>query len=167
MGQHRIASLETRDVRFPLMPGAGSDAVHSGAEYAFATTLLASDGSVFGTGIVLNVFPGVLPFIAMKDIGELGYSGPEGHNMVALENTPDVHNVVVCTLCSCYPWPTLGLPPKWYKAPAYRSRAVREPRTLRLLESACFAIEALLRDATESVAYCYDKCSNGGAPCPS
>ena len=50
--------------------------------------------------------------------------------MVVVENTPDVHNLVVCTLCSCYPWPVLGLPPRWYKAPAYRSRAVREPRAL-------------------------------------
>jgi nitrile hydratase subunit alpha len=63
-------------------------------------------------------------------IAELGFEGPEGELMVVVENTPDVHNLVVCTLCSCYPWPTLGLPPKWYKAPAYRSRAVREPRTL-------------------------------------
>jgi nitrile hydratase len=63
-------------------------------------------------------------------IAELGFSGPEGDHMVVVENTLDVHNLVVCTLCSCYPWPTLGLPPKWYKAPAYRSRAVREPRTL-------------------------------------
>jgi nitrile hydratase len=63
-------------------------------------------------------------------IKELGFSGPEGDYMVVVENTPQVHNLVVCTLCSCYPWPTLGLPPKWYKAPAYRSRAVREPRKL-------------------------------------
>lgn len=63
-------------------------------------------------------------------IAELGFSGPEGEYMVVVENTPDVHNLVVCTLCSCYPWPTLGLPPKWYKAPAYRARAVREPRKL-------------------------------------
>jgi nitrile hydratase subunit alpha len=63
-------------------------------------------------------------------IAELGFTGPEGDHMVVVENTPHVHNLVVCTLCSCYPWPTLGLPPKWYKAPAYRSRAVREPRTL-------------------------------------
>jgi nitrile hydratase subunit alpha len=63
-------------------------------------------------------------------IAELGIAGPEGDYMVVLENTPQVHNLVVCTLCSCYPWPTLGLPPKWYKAPAYRSRAVREPRKL-------------------------------------
>lgn len=63
-------------------------------------------------------------------IAELGFSGAEGDHMVVVENTPTVHNLVVCTLCSCYPWPVLGLPPKWYKAPAYRSRAVREPRTL-------------------------------------
>ena len=63
-------------------------------------------------------------------IKELGFDGPEGNHMVVVENTPTVHNLVVCTLCSCYPWPVLGLPPKWYKAPAYRSRAVREPRKL-------------------------------------
>lgn len=63
-------------------------------------------------------------------IAELGFGGPEGDHMVVVENTAKVHNLVVCTLCSCYPWPTLGLPPKWYKAPAYRSRAVREPRAL-------------------------------------
>jgi nitrile hydratase len=63
-------------------------------------------------------------------IAELGFGGAEGEYVVVLENTPEVHNLVVCTLCSCYPWPILGLPPKWYKAPAYRSRAVREPRKL-------------------------------------
>jgi len=63
-------------------------------------------------------------------ISELGFGGPEGDHMVVVENTATVHNLVVCTLCSCYPWPTLGLPPRWYKAPAYRSRAVREPRAL-------------------------------------
>ena len=61
-------------------------------------------------------------------IAELGYSGVQGEDMVVLENTPDVHNMVVCTLCSCYPWPTLGLPPNWYKAAPYRSRAVIDPR---------------------------------------
>jgi nitrile hydratase len=63
-------------------------------------------------------------------ISELGFGGPEGEHVVVLENTPEIHNVVVCTLCSCYPWPILGLPPNWYKSPAYRSRAVREPRKL-------------------------------------
>ena len=61
---------------------------------------------------------------------ELGYKGPQGEHIIALENTATVHNVVVCSLCSCYPWPLLGLPPSWYKDPAYRSRIVREPRTL-------------------------------------
>jgi nitrile hydratase len=61
-------------------------------------------------------------------IAELGYKGPQGEHIVVLENTPSLHNVVVCTLCSCYPWPVLGLPPSWYKDPAYRSRVVREPR---------------------------------------
>ena len=61
-------------------------------------------------------------------IAELGFAGPQGEHMVAVENGPGVHNVVVCTLCSCYPWPVLGLPPSWYKDPAYRSRIVREPR---------------------------------------
>jgi nitrile hydratase len=63
-------------------------------------------------------------------IAELGYRGRQDEDIVVLENTPDVHNVVVCTLCSCYPWPVLGLPPGWYKDPAYRARAVREPRAL-------------------------------------
>jgi len=63
-------------------------------------------------------------------IAELGFHGPQGEYMVVVENTLQVHNLVVCTLCSCYPWPTLGIPPKWYKAPAYRSRAIREPRKL-------------------------------------
>jgi nitrile hydratase len=61
-------------------------------------------------------------------IAELGFGGAQGEHIVVVENTPAVHNVVVCTLCSCYPWPVLGLPPSWYKEPAYRSRVVREPR---------------------------------------
>jgi nitrile hydratase subunit alpha len=67
---------------------------------------------------------------ATPAIAELGIGGMQGENMVALENTPEVHNVVVCTLCSCYPWPVLGLPPTWYKAPAYRARVVVEPRVV-------------------------------------
>lgn len=61
-------------------------------------------------------------------IAELGYSGLQGEHMVVVENTPTVHNVVVCTLCSCYPWPVLGLPPSWYKDAPYRSRVVIDPR---------------------------------------
>ena len=65
---------------------------------------------------------------ATAAIGSLGYAGRQGEHMVAVENTPEVHNMVVCTLCSCYPWPVLGLPPVWYKSAPYRSRAVRDPR---------------------------------------
>ena len=63
-------------------------------------------------------------------IAELGFSGVQGEDMVVVENTPEVHNLLVCTLCSCYPWPVLGLPPVWYKAAPYRSRAVSEPRSV-------------------------------------
>jgi len=65
---------------------------------------------------------------ATAAIGEFGFSGRQGEHMVAVENTPKVHNMVVCTLCSCYPWPVLGLPPVWYKSAPYRSRAVIDPR---------------------------------------
>jgi len=65
---------------------------------------------------------------ATEAVASLGYSGRQGEHLHAVENTPDVHHIVVCTLCSCYPWPVLGLPPVWYKSPAYRSRAVADPR---------------------------------------
>ncbi|MDA0162542.1 nitrile hydratase subunit alpha [Solirubrobacter ginsenosidimutans] len=67
---------------------------------------------------------------ATAAIAELGYVGRQGEHMIAVENTPDTHNMVVCTLCSCYPWPVLGLPPVWYKSAPYRSRAVSEPRAV-------------------------------------
>jgi nitrile hydratase len=65
---------------------------------------------------------------ATAAIAELGITGRQGEHMVALENTPQMHHMVVCTLCSCYPWPVLGLPPVWYKSAPYRSRAVADPR---------------------------------------
>ncbi|HXW73913.1 MAG TPA: nitrile hydratase subunit alpha [Steroidobacteraceae bacterium] len=65
---------------------------------------------------------------ATAAIASLGYSGRQGENMIAVENTASRHNMVVCTLCSCYPWPVLGLPPTWYKSAPYRARAVRDPR---------------------------------------
>ncbi|MCE2519482.1 MAG: nitrile hydratase subunit alpha [Alphaproteobacteria bacterium] len=73
---------------------------------------------------------------ASRAMAGLGISGMQGENMVVVENTPDVHNVVVCTLCSCYPWPVLGLPPRWYKSEPYRARVVREPRIV-LAEMGC------------------------------
>ncbi len=67
---------------------------------------------------------------ATAAIASLGYTGRQGEHMVAVENTPDRHNLIVCTLCSCYPWTVLGLPPVWYKSPPYRSRAVIDPRSV-------------------------------------
>ena len=67
---------------------------------------------------------------ATKATAELGFGGAEADTLVAVANTPTVHNVVVCTLCSCYPWPVLGLPPTWYKSPPYRARVVAEPRAV-------------------------------------
>jgi nitrile hydratase subunit alpha len=67
---------------------------------------------------------------ATAAIASLGYTGRQGEHMVAVQNTPQQHHMVVCTLCSCYPWPVLGLPPTWYKSAPYRSRAVREPRAV-------------------------------------
>lgn len=67
---------------------------------------------------------------ATSAIAELGYGGLQGEEMVVVENTDETHNLVVCTLCSCYPWPVLGLPPAWYKSAAYRARAVSEPRAV-------------------------------------
>jgi nitrile hydratase len=88
---------------------------------------------------------------AIKEVAWGG--GAQGEHIVVVENTPEVHNVVVCTLCSCYPWPVLGLPPSWYKDPAYRARVVREPRTvlremgLDLPEST----EIVVRDSSSEV----------------
>lgn len=67
---------------------------------------------------------------ATAAIGHFGFEGRQGEHMIAVENTPKLHNIVVCTLCSCYPWPVLGLPPVWYKSAPYRSRAVSEPRAI-------------------------------------
>ncbi len=75
-------------------------------------------------------FADLLRHDATAAIASMGYAGRQGEHMVALFNTPETHNMVVCTLCSCYPWPVLGLPPVWYKSMPYRSRAVMEPRAV-------------------------------------
>ena len=88
-------------------------------------------------------------------IAELGFGGAEGDHMVVVENTAAVHNVIVCTLCSCYPWPVLGLPPAWYKDPPYRARVVREPRAL-LAEMGCLLpadMEIRVWDSSAEVRY--------------
>jgi nitrile hydratase subunit alpha len=86
-------------------------------------------------------------------IKELGFSGQQGEHIVVVENTATTHNVVVCTLCSCYPWPVLGLPPSWYKDPAYRSRIVKEPRTVLSEMGLDLAddVQITVRDSTSEV----------------
>jgi nitrile hydratase len=92
---------------------------------------------------------------ATDAIAELGYSGRQGEHMVALENTPETHHMVVCTLCSCYPWPVLGLPPVWYKSAPYRSRAVSEPRAVLADFGVTLPAETEIRvwDSTAEVRY--------------
>jgi nitrile hydratase subunit alpha len=86
-------------------------------------------------------------------IKELGFSGPQGEHIVVVENGPELHNVTVCTLCSCYPWPVLGLPPSWYKDPAYRARVVKEPRTVlrEMGLDLAPAVEIVVRDSSAEV----------------
>ena len=88
-------------------------------------------------------------------IAELGYSGAQGENMVVVENTAETHNLVVCTLCSCYPWPVLGLPPAWYKSYAYRARAVIEPRAVLAEFGLALPDEVAVRvwDSTAEIRY--------------
>lgn len=92
---------------------------------------------------------------ATAAIASLGFSGRQGEHMVAVFNTPEEHNIVVCTLCSCYPWPVLGLPPSWYKSPAYRARAVREPRAVLAEFGVSLPEETRIRvwDSTAEVRY--------------
>jgi nitrile hydratase len=92
---------------------------------------------------------------ATAAVAELGYTGRQGEHLVAVENTPRLHNMVVCTLCSCYPWTMLGLPPVWYKAPPYRSRAVIDPRGVLGEFGLAFPddVEVRVWDSTAEVRY--------------
>ena len=92
---------------------------------------------------------------ATAAVRDLGYYGRQGEHMVVVENTPDTHNMVVCTLCSCYPWPLLGIPPGWYKSDAYRARAVREPRKVLAEFGVTLPAETSVRvwDSTAEVRY--------------
>lgn len=121
----RVKSLESLLVEKGLVDRAALDAIVDTFEHKV--------GPRNGARVVAKAWtdPGYkrrLLADADSAIAELGYTGQQGEHMVVLENTPSVHHLVVCTLCSCYPWPTLGLPPVWYKSAAYRSRAVIDPR---------------------------------------
>jgi hypothetical protein len=108
------------------------EAISDAGAYAYTSTKVLGNTTLMCTGPyeipnvkvdTYAVYTNNIPGGAFR-----GFGGPQGEHIVVVENTPTVHNVVVCTLCSCYPWPVLGLPPAWYKDPAYRSRVVREPR---------------------------------------
>jgi nitrile hydratase len=92
---------------------------------------------------------------ATAAIASLGFTGRQGEHMVAVENTPDTHNLIVCTLCSCYPWTVLGLPPVWYKSPPYRSRAVIDPRSVLAEFGLTLPEETAIRvwDSTAEIRY--------------
>ena len=121
----RVKALETLLVSKGLVDPAALDAMID----AYETKIGPRNGArVVAKAWTDPAYKARLMEDATAAIAELGYSGAQGEHMVVVENTPTVHNLVVCTLCSCYPWSVLGLPPVWYKSSAYRSRAVIDPR---------------------------------------
>lgn len=123
--QARVKALETLLTEKGLIDPAAIDAIVE----TYETKVGPRNGArVVAKAWVDPEFADWLKRDATAVIASLGYTGRQGEHMRAVFNTPDTHNLVVCTLCSCYPWSVLGLPPVWYKAPAYRSRAVIDPR---------------------------------------
>ena len=123
----RVKALETILVDKGLVDPAALDAIIDYYEHEI--------GPHIGAGLIARAwvdpdFRKNLLRDADALIDSLGHGGRQGEHVVVVENTPETHNMVVCTLCSCYPWPLLGIPPAWYKSDAYRSRAVREPRAV-------------------------------------
>ncbi len=121
----RVKALESVLVEKEMVDAAELDAVVDTYENKIGPQ---NGARVVARGWVDPAYKEQLLADSTEAIAELGYGGAQGEHMVVVENTPDVHNLVVCTLCSCYPWPTLGLPPVWYKSAPYRSRAVIDPR---------------------------------------
>ncbi|HUI03217.1 MAG TPA: nitrile hydratase subunit alpha [Acidimicrobiales bacterium] len=150
--EDRVAALEALLVDKGILDAASMDAIVEHYEHAV--------GPMNGATVVARAwadpdYRARLLADGTPAIAELGFAGPEGDHMVVVENTDAVHNVVVCTLCSCYPWPVLGLPPNWYKSPPYRSRMVREPRAL-LAEMGCVVpdeVEIRVWDSSAEVRY--------------
>jgi nitrile hydratase subunit alpha len=121
----RVKSLESLLVEKGLVDRAALDALIDTYEHKVGPR---NGAQVVARAWVDPAYKQRLLTDADKAIAELGYGGMQGEHMVVVENTPAVHNMVVCTLCSCYPWPVLGLPPVWYKSAPYRSRSVIDPR---------------------------------------
>ena len=123
--QIRVRALESVLVAKGYVDPAAVDAIVETYEHEVGPHLGAK---VVARAWVDPAFHDRLMTDATTAVAELGISGRQGEHLVAVENTPEVHNLVVCTLCSCYPWTVLGLPPVWYKSAPYRSRAVADPR---------------------------------------
>lgn len=121
----RVKSLESLLVEKGLVDRAALDALIDTYEHKIGPR---NGAQVVARAWVDSAYKQRLLMDPDKAIAELGFGGQQGEHMVVVENTPAVHNMVVCTLCSCYPWPVLGLPPVWYKSAPYRSRAVIDPR---------------------------------------
>ncbi|MGA2953075.1 MAG: nitrile hydratase subunit alpha [Caulobacteraceae bacterium] len=121
----RVKALESLLVEKGLVDAAALDAIVDHFEHRVGPR---NGARVVARSWTDPAFRARLLADATAAIGEFGFTGGQGEHIRAVENTPAVHNLVVCTLCSCYPWPVLGLPPVWYKSSAYRSRAVIDPR---------------------------------------
>ncbi len=121
----RVKALESLMVAKGLVDRAALDAVIEAYEHKVGPR---NGARVVARAWVDGAYKQRLLTDSTAAIAELGYGGAQGNKMVVVENTPRVHNLIVCTLCSCYPWPVLGLPPVWYKSAAYRSRSVIDPR---------------------------------------
>lgn len=148
----RVRALETILVEKGLVDPAAVDAI--------IDTYVHKVGPRNGAAVVARAwqdagFADHLRTDATEAIASMGFVGRQGEHMVAVFNTPELHNLVVCTLCSCYPWPVLGLPPTWYKAPAYRSRAVREPRAVLAEFGVTLPVETRIQvwDSTAELRY--------------
>src|SRR6059058_3145158 len=148
----RVKAIESLLVDKGLVDRAALDAIVD----AFETKIGPRNGArVVARAWVDPAYKKRLLTDATPAIAELGYSGGQGEDMIVLENTPKVHNLIVCTLCSCYPWPVLGLPPVWYKSAPYRSRAVIDPRGVLTDFGVTLGDEVELRvwDSTAEIRY--------------
>jgi nitrile hydratase subunit alpha len=150
--QIRVRALESVLVAKGYVDPAAVDAIVETYEHEVGPHLGAK---VVARSWVDEAFRERLLADATSAVAELGISGRQGEHLIAVENTPEVHNLVVCTLCSCYPWTVLGLPPVWYKSAPYRSRAVSDPRGVLADFGVTLGDEVTVRvhDSTAEVRY--------------
>ncbi len=148
----RVKALESLLVAKGLVDRAALDALVDAYEHQIGPR---NGARVVARAWVDEAYKQRLLSNATAAIAELGYGGRDGEHMVVVEDTPHVHNLIVCTLCSCYPWPVLGLPPVWYKSAAYRSRAAIDPRGVLREFGLDLSLDAEVRvwDSTAEVRY--------------